>query len=89
MMPTLRMLAMILTMRYERARRMKDLHGAGLGGSVERAYFRQEATILTHYGEPRAVLVSYDWYRHHRPETIQKEEGTYQWAPHTDTPLST
>ena len=34
-----------------------------LGKRVDAAHFGDEATVITKNGEPRAVLVSYEWYR--------------------------
>jgi prevent-host-death family protein len=34
-----------------------------LGKRVDAAHFADETTVITKNGEPRAVLVSYEWYR--------------------------
>jgi prevent-host-death family protein len=36
-----------------------------LGDRVDAAYHREEATVVTRNGKPRAVLVSYEWFRSH------------------------
>lgn len=34
-----------------------------LGSRVDAAHYADEATVITKNGQPRAVLVSYEWYR--------------------------
>jgi prevent-host-death family protein len=34
-----------------------------LGQRVDAAHYADETTIITKNGQPRAVLVSYEWYR--------------------------
>lgn len=41
---------------------VEDLRGE-LGKRVDVAHFQGEVTVVTKNGEPRAVLVPYDWYR--------------------------
>lgn len=41
---------------------VEDLRGE-LGKRIDAAFFAGEVTIVTKNGEPRAVLVPYDWYR--------------------------
>jgi prevent-host-death family protein len=37
-----------------------------LGSRIDAAHFRQEPTIITHNGQPRAVIVSYEeWAQSH------------------------
>lgn len=41
---------------------VEDLRGE-LGKRVDAAFFAGEVTVVTKNGEPRAVLVPYEWYR--------------------------
>lgn len=34
-----------------------------IGPVVDNAHFRSECTVITKNGEPRAVVVPYEWYR--------------------------
>lgn len=34
-----------------------------LGQRVDAAHYADETTVITKNGQPRAVLVSYEWYR--------------------------
>lgn len=43
-----------------------------LGQRVDAAHYADEATVITKNGTPRAVLVSYEWYR----ELTDKLEAT-------------
>lgn len=43
-----------------------------LGQRVDAAHYRDEATVITKNGTPRAVLVSYEWFR----ELTDKLNGT-------------
>lgn len=36
-----------------------------LGHRIDAAHYREEPTVVTKSGEPRAVLVSYAWYKQH------------------------
>ena len=46
------------------------------GRLVDAAHFQSDWTVLTKNGEPRAVIVSYDWYREAegRRERMLKEK---------------
>ncbi|MFI8459112.1 type II toxin-antitoxin system prevent-host-death family antitoxin [Kitasatospora sp. NPDC085464] len=46
-----------------------------LGRLVEEAHFQNAPTVLTHYGEPRAVLVSHAWYLR-ACQALNEEPGT-------------
>lgn len=36
-----------------------------LGNVVDAAYHRGQPTVVTRNGKPRAVIVSYEWFRRH------------------------
>lgn len=52
-----------------------------LGQRVDAAHFADEATVITKNGQPRAVLVSYEWYR----ELAGRLTGCTRSVPETIT----
>lgn len=55
-----------------------------LGQRVDAAHYADEATVITKNGHPRAVLVSYEWYR----ELAGKLAGCTESVPETITDSS-
>ena len=49
--------------RVEQTKTVRELRDS-LGRSVDAAFYRGETTIVTKNGEPRAVLIPYEQYRH-------------------------
>lgn len=42
-----------------------------LGQTIDEAHFRDVHTVVEKNGEPRAVLVPYEWWRQHQPQEDQ------------------
>ena len=47
-----------------------------LGGIIDRARFKGEATMITRKGKPAAVVVPVDWYEQAQAIPGDREEGT-------------
>lgn len=64
---------------------IRDLR-ENLGRRVDAAHFKGEATVVEKNGEPRAVLVPYDWWLQVTASTGRDADGSPAGVPEEESP---